>query len=346
MRPHIRHVALASAVVAVNLAAPAARAQVAYDGKSSRVEVLGLHRWTLHILQDSMAHYAPGETLESAACMVILRDSLHFADAYVLHYSMSDPRLGAEKSYLIVKVVEPQERQRVQWRRTPGDTWTSLRPSYAPIVLPVTDTAGNVWMGRLMYPLQFYRRDSAQRARVLADTRAGDDARRLFAYLDAHRSDADWRTAMRVLRKDGFAYNRMVAAMILSNFADRDSTWHALVDALRDPHEAVREAADQVLANLPDRTVDWRPAAPSLAHLLAGTNLPAMGTVFAALRRTQVDPALAKTLLRGDGEWLLTHLRAEYPGAKSEAHELLVQLAGGKDLGMSDAAWRKWIRSL
>jgi hypothetical protein len=346
---HIRRTALRilalGALVALGAIQPAS-AQTAYDGKHARVEVLGLHRWTLRMLQDSVANYVPGASLESAACMMILRDSLHFADALVNNVDMSSRSDEGPKQYLIIKVVEPADRARVSWARAPGNAFSSLRPDYAHVLLPVTDSTGGVWMGRLEYPLQFYARDSADRARVLADPRARTDAQRLFAFLDAHRSEGDRSMAMQVLRTDGFAYNRAVAAMVLVNFADRDSTWWALTDALRDPHEAVRTAAATVLANVAPHRIDWRPAAPTLARLLGGTNLPAMGTVFRMLVSTQVDPSLAKPLLRGDGAWLLAHLRAEYPGAKAEAHALLVQLAGGKDLGWSDAAWRRWIRAL
>ena len=45
------------------------------------VEVLGLRRWTLAMLQDSLARYAPGERLERHSCAAALRYRLGFADA-------------------------------------------------------------------------------------------------------------------------------------------------------------------------------------------------------------------------------------------------------------------------
>jgi hypothetical protein len=88
----------------------------------------------------------------------------------------------------------------------------------------------------------------------------------------------------------------MTAVAVLSNFAARDSTWWLLVRALRDPHEAVREAAVAVLATLPTRAIDWRGSAGDLRLLLGGTNLPAIQTVFDLLARTGVAPELAPVL--------------------------------------------------
>ena len=67
------------ALVASALESPA---QVAYDSPNGRVELLGLRRWTLDMLRDSIRRYVPGQELHDAACMVTLRDSLRFARAY------------------------------------------------------------------------------------------------------------------------------------------------------------------------------------------------------------------------------------------------------------------------
>lgn len=68
-----------SLIAGLSAPAPVA-AQVAFDSPKGRVEVLGLRRWTLGMLQDSIRHYVRGQELYEAACMVTLRDSLHFAE--------------------------------------------------------------------------------------------------------------------------------------------------------------------------------------------------------------------------------------------------------------------------
>lgn len=339
-----------SALAGLLLAAPArdAGAQVAYDAPNARVEVLGLRRWTLQALQDSIRHRVPGQTLADAACMVTLRDSLHFADALVDELTYAARPGDAARHYLIIKVIEPNDAARVRWRKAPRDSFTVLRPDYAAVVLPVTDSLGRLAVGRLFAPLQLYGDDSATRAAMIRDRpQAGrEDAERLWRFLDAHRAEVDRHTAVVALSQDGAYANRMVAAAVLANFPEQDSTWWALTDALRDGNEAVRTAALVALHDLPSRPVNWAPAVPSLRALLGGTNVGATQEVMELLDRTHVSGALARALLHENGNWVLTHLRAEYPGASYSAHALLVRLNDGRDLGTSDTVWARWLAAL
>ncbi|HEU0015425.1 MAG TPA: hypothetical protein VFQ45_17175 [Longimicrobium sp.] len=328
-------------------AAPAAGAQVAYDSPEGRVEVLGLHGWTLQMLRDSVRKHRPGTELHDAACMVVLREDLGFADALVQtrHVQM---RPDAEpETFLVIKVVEPAEAARVVWRTLPADTFTILRPEYAPVVLPVTDSAGGFWRSRILDPLQFYARPDEERAHAFAGPpgrRA--DAERLFAFLQARRTEVDRRRARAVLAGDRFYVNRMMAAAVLANFPGHDSTWHALADALRDPHEAVRAAAESVLGSLPARPVDWAPARETLRLLLGGTNVGASSDLMRVLAATDIDPALAAPLLRGNAAWILEHARAENPMDRLSARMLLARLSGLPAAETTDEAWARWAAAL
>jgi hypothetical protein len=320
-------------------------AQVAYDSPKGRVEVLGLRRWTLGMLQDSIRHYVPGQELYEAACMVTLRDSLHFAEASVVRFEMAPPG-QPQRSFLAIKVIEPEEAASVQWDSRPRNEFSSLLPNYAPPILGVTDSTGAVSRGRLLYWLQFSDSSARQRALARAPENQRADRQRVFTFLQAHRSQVDRVRASRTLANDGFWVNRMMAVAVLSSFASHDSTWFLLVRALRDPHEAVREAADAVVRALPARPVDWHASVADLRLLLGGTNLPAMQTVFDLLARTDVDPRLASPLLRSNAGWVLDHLGSEAPMASDAARRLLVRLNGGQDLGPSRSAWEAWVRTL
>lgn len=340
----LRGIRLVLAVAVVLKAAPAL-GQAGYESPKGHVEVLGLRRWTLSMLRDSVRRYVPGQELHDAACMVTLRDSLHFADASVTWFILTPPG-SKTRSVLSIKVIEPDQAWRVQWNPRPGDDFTSLIPDYAPVVLPITDSGGAVWPGRFQFWLQFP--DSGARQAALTRAPATDrlDGERLFAFLAARQGTEDRRRAMRALRGDGFWVNRMVAAAVLSNFAANDSTWWSLVRALRDPHEAVRVAALEGLSSMPSRSVDWRPVASDLRVLVGGTNLLAMDEVFHLLGRTNISADLAPALLRGNAEWVLEHLGSRTPTAPERAHRLLVQLNRGKDLGRPPAAWAAWAAAL
>lgn len=337
---------LAAIALSATFAVPAtSAAQVAYDSPKGRVEVLGLRRWTLAMLQDSIRRYVPGQELHDAACVVTLRDSLHFAEASVDQFEMDAPG-QPRRTFLSIKVVEPEQAARIQWDSRSRNEFSSLLPDYAPLVLAMTDSTGAVWRSRLLYWLQFS--DSAARVRVMSGAPVGRraDADRVFAFLGNHRGEADRMRAMRVMAHDGFWVNRMTAVAVLSNFAAHDSTWWVLVRALRDPHEAVREAAGNVLRTLPARPINWLGSVSDLRLLLGGTNLFAMQGVLDMLARTAVAPELARGLLQDNAEWVLDYLAAETPMASISARRLLVRLNAGSDLGPSRLAWAAWARAL
>lgn len=85
---------------------------------------------------------------------------------------------------------------------------------------------------------------------------------------------------------------------------------------------------------------------PTLRALLGGTNVGATQELLEVLVRTQLSSALARPLLHANGGWVLTHLRAEYPGASSAAHALLLRMNRGTDLGTSDGRWAQWLATL
>jgi len=262
---------LTIAVSALLAATPWAGAQVvSYESPAGHVEILGLHRWTLQMLQDSIRHYVPGHELHDAACMMVLKEQLHFAEASVSRFEDAPPG-RTRHTYLTIKLIEPQEAKRVRWDVRPRDESSSLLPDYAGLVLPITDSTGTVSLGRLL----FWVEASDGRQRLMSSAPAGRlDGEGVFAFLDAHRSESDRERALLVLRRDGLWVNRMVATLVLANFAANDSTWWSLVRSLRDPHPAVRQAAGIVLRSLPRRVVDWRPAATDLRLLLGGRSGP------------------------------------------------------------------------
>jgi hypothetical protein len=124
------------------------------------------------MLQDSVRHYVPGQELHDAACMVTLRDSLHFVEASVERFEMTPPGQPM-RSFLTIKLIEPAEAARVQWDVRQRNEFGSLLPDYAPLVLAVTDSVGGFWRGRVLFWLQFA--DSVQREAAM--TRASASGR-------------------------------------------------------------------------------------------------------------------------------------------------------------------------
>ena len=324
----------------------AARAQVRYDVPAGRVEVLGLKRWTLRMLQDSIRKYVPGTELHDGACMAVLRDKLHFTDAYVSRaqgFTQSAP----DFTFYSIRLVEPRRFAPSPFDARDRNAFTSLRPEYANVILPITDSTGGVHSARLQFWLNF-RGDSARRlAQTLVREEDRGDGKRLYDFLDVHSAEADRRAALHILETDGFWVNRMIATAVLQSFGDSATTWIAVAKALRDPHEHVRTTAAVVLEALSEREVDWSPAVADLRLLLGGANISAIDETIRALARTKVQPSLAPRLLRGNATWVLSLLSSEAPVRSSDAaHSLLVQLNRGVDLGRNPRVWSRWAASL
>jgi hypothetical protein len=293
------------------------------------VQILGLRNWTAKMLEDSVTRYAPGTRLAENACAVILRDSVGFADAGVI-------RLGAGgRSWAILKVVEPELRDRVRFR-----TYAATRP------------AVEEWAE--LFALLREHRDAMnplQHPEVLlggSDTAYGqpvsEPARRLRTLLRGHATPRDWELARAAILSDSSPTNRTVAALVLSNFGARDSTFHLLAEGMRatDMGAATAGMVLSALARHQPRAVDWAPARDALDALVGGTNLFGYTHVLDALAATRIDPSLGRALAQRNPGLLLDHLSSQDPVSPGPAHRFLAHVSG-RDFGRDRAAWERWL---
>jgi hypothetical protein len=303
------------------------------------VEVLGLRRWTLAMLQDSLARYAPGDSLHRHSCAATLRYILGFADASAGQVEDRDRRPRA-----VVVVREPQDSAGVRFRHLPADT-TPGRAVWRPV-------SALIQARPVAYQLAvaaFLEGDTVlspgRRSRDPGDHLAAASA---LAFLRSRTAEADRRAAQRALRESPNELDRAVAALVLRNFGERDDTWRALVETMRESNGYAKMAAVAVVQRLPDRThrpVDWGPVVPGIHAMLDGTSLNATMPLMQVLRQSGVGPAQARAFLRGGGEMVLTYLASGTPMYADFAHHLLVKLRGA-DLGKVPEPWRAWIASL
>ena len=176
-----------------------------------------------------------------------------------------------------------------------------------------------------------------------------DEDEKWFVLLQERRSEEDFNLALGRLARDGDDKNRVIAAMVLANFGERDSAWRALVSGLRDANEGVRTACAQTLLSLVNytpRKIDWSESTVDLNLLLSGTNLIAYQWVIEILLKTEVSPKLAGPLLQGDArKLLLAYLRASHDHEREIAHDLLARL-GERDFGYDGKRWGEWLASV
>jgi hypothetical protein len=314
-----------------------------------KVEILGLQRWTADEVEAAVRRYAPEQSLFSSACQVILRDSLGFPAASVVAW-LTETQPGKQVEEVLITLVEPHDSARVQYRPAPADALPA-RAEWNEALAPFTSERG-LLLGGFMNGLQSYGLVAAGEAEAaqkrMAGRRGAEEALRLWKFLEGRGSEGDRQLALWTLQHDGNQDNRMVALAVLSNFPEHDESWWAVLEALRDESERVRTAAQVTLSGLlqsGDREVDWAPAAPTLRHLLNGTNVSAFQEVLRVLTGTRIDPAVARSLLPESRALLLAHLQAEHWSPRRAARAFVAHVSG-QDFGSDPKPWVQWVASL
>lgn len=334
-----RIAAIGAIVASLCTLGPTLRAQTTYDSPRGMVEVIGLHRWTLAMLRDSLSSRRPGLTLEDAACMRVLREELGFPDASVDDLSFQESATSPERHFVVMKLVEPGDSARSSWRRVKTPAGWRVPPAYDSALAAIGDSAGTLLPALVIPLVQQVARGRTADSPAAAQTRETAAVRTLLA----REAGRGGRARAASILRQGTLSQRMLAAMVLSQFPQHDKTWEELIMALRDPAPNVREVAHVALGAMPARAIRWTPrVVPSLRALLGGTNVGATELVFGILAATKVPPSLAPTLLRDNGEWILMQLAAANPVTRGATRNFLVQMNGGVDVGTS-AAWARWL---
>lgn len=318
---------------------PARSAAQVVQTANGPVEFIGLKRWTVEMIRDTMAVKAPGQPL--GQCAAVLQ-KVGFPAASSNHIMNED---GTE--YVVVTVVEPHDRARVREKPLFADSLPAIHAWHEATEIFRSSNRG-FQRAVSWYDLHRSGDTTAIRQIVAMAGNHAAEVQQFWRFLDHHRSEADFQRAVWTLNNDGNVANRAVAAAILGSFGDHDLTWWTLLDAQRDPIDAIAGTAQQVLQSLvrAPKSVDWEPAQASLRHLLNGTNVFVFAGTLDVLGKTGINPALAPTLLRNGGaDLLLAHLNAKHKAKRDAAHSFLVHLAG-QDLGSDTAAWAQWIGTL
>jgi hypothetical protein len=305
------------------------QAQIVETSKG-KVEFIGLEKWTTEMLQEKLGYKS---TDNFHFCAADLKSKLGFADASVT----LDSENG--KMYTIITVVEPSRVQQVQYKPKPTgsvaipDSWSSLTR--------LVETRG-ILNEILDYGSTFKNSIKTEKP-LLAGADTG-----WWKLLQERRTKEDFQTALRVLTEDKEFKNRSTAALILTNFHDKDAAWLALKEGVRDKDGRVNSAALQGLITLTKyvpRKIDWSPATPSIRHILNGTNLFALPHVIKTLQKTKASRKLAKNLFKKDGgRMLLVYLKARNEERKSLSQNLLMQMSG-KNFGSDTERWEHWLEA-
>jgi hypothetical protein len=328
---------LASALAVCFIFLTFAKAQVVKTERG-KVEFIGLKRWSIKMIEDSLAVYSPkGHGLWGCAAELVA--DLHFADASVIRYSEDSGH------YSVITVVEPQDSTQIQYRQKPSGSETVLS-EFTPLDSVISKDYMCFQIALINYHLFLTARTDSLRAVLREWGVDSASANNVWRFLASKRNEKHKSLAIRTSLHNPNLINRVIASAILANFPEDDSSWCTLMEVLRDREPIVNTTARQsltVMAKSSAKPVNWTPCVQTLRHLLAGTNLFAYTTVLDVLHQTRIPPSLASQLLNeSTKDLLLAHLQAHHEQERNFAHEFLRSLAG-EDFGTDPAIWRKWI---
>jgi hypothetical protein len=318
----------------VILAGPLA-GQVVRDSTGT-TEFIGLRRWSLPRLLDTLRALAPGQPIHQ--CAVTLKTQLGFPEAAVTSY-----QFGATP-VTIVSVVEPQDRARIVYRRPKQRL--KVPQAWSPLVA-VARSARWWQLDIALISWPFVRAGQLDSADAIVQKMRQDSTaiRGIWGQLRL-----GWKvTALRHLRFDRDSIHRRVAVALLAHYPDDPAVWRALAEALRDADEPVHVLARRLLHTFAihwPRPVDWQPIVPSLRASLAGTRLFGFTTLIQVLNASEVSPRLAGPLLgRGNGDLILAFASAEVFPEQRGVQQLLSRLSGLPP-GSDREVWKAWLARL
>lgn len=314
------------------------RAQVV-DTPEGKVEFIGLDKWSIEKIKAIMAEKAPGEPLGQCAAVLV---QIGFPTA-----SSSDVGKINGKDYTVVTLVEPEKANLLKKKPEFSDSLPDVENWRKGIDI-LTKNNRTFQRGVIYYPL-FLKGETAKVDELLTKVpQSAEGIKSFFQFLKTKNTVSDQEHAIWTLYNDGNRHNRMIAAAILANFADSDLTWWTLLDAHRDPIDSVAGTSSQVLTALSTHTprkVNWMPAIHSIRYLIRGTNVFLFRQVLRVLTNTNINPVMAKSLLKDENHLLLAHLTAQYKDDAEVARNFLKQLSG-KDYGYEIDKWRQWIKEI
>lgn len=320
--------------------------QVIVPSKQGKTEIIGLHRWTYQMLEDSLARYAPGESIRSHACEAVLESRLGFPSVSVNHV------MDGEHTTVVITLVEPEDSAGVRYRtivhknRPVPSNITSLKTVIRhSLHAPILDYDTFLQVAPIG---NRYGKDSLQTILTLFSPSIAKAAPTILRAQHRYRTEHDFRLATTTLNSDTTTMNRVVALGIVSNFPTKPEAWYTLMRALRDRNQIVRGISESILQSwisLSPPHIDWRPAQDDLTWLLGGTYVEAYTTVLTVLDTTAIPPVLARELLgKSNLHLLLSHVAAESEQASTPAQGFL-RIASGKDFGRQVDAWQTWYQS-
>lgn len=336
---HFRALALsASAVAALVVFTLPSFAQNVVQEDGNTIEFIGLKKWTIKQLTDSVRKHDPKGKL--SFCATTLKSNLKFCDASVIPFS---------KDSLIITVIEPQDSLLVKRNAYfVGDVylpreWDTFQETFA----------AKVFEKGLAIETRFNSDDSATSAMrqfikeapsfIKFDTTAFQNIR-----TSLRTNPVPVEQLANVIRSNWDAHSRGVASLVMTKFPDNDTCLQSVLYAMNDigASTTIVNAVDYLPLMLKHRTkpILLKSFYAELRPLTNGTNLVGY---YDVLRMIAIGKPTEKDFreiftTEHSRRLLLSHLRAMTPLARKFATELIT-VVNPKFVSLSEAEQKKYL---
>ena len=323
------------------------------EGPRGPVEFVGLEEWTASDLFKAIKETDPDRPFR--ACAAVMIGELDFPDAAAFGF-IKRKEDGSMSLYTVVVGVE--DSANVNYRTTGTETldlpesWQKIQKAaeeefhtvaaaaYVHFLLAIPETAKQF---EDLSPEEVV--DSTNEVAEMFGSNAEtlDMLRTFHENID---KETDHVLAVEVSETAEAWSARFVATIVLAQFPENDSSWHALAKSVIDPAPQVRDVASKILEGLvrAEKTVpvQWTEARETLIALLGGTYPFAFNKILDALVATEIDSKFAREIVQQRPKLVLDFVGADHDGFRKSAHKFLTTISN-EDFERDVEAWAAWI---
>ncbi|WP_457565510.1 hypothetical protein, partial [Caldithrix abyssi] len=227
------------------------------DTPDGKVEFIGLRRWSVEKIIDTLAVIAPGVSIDR--CAGLLKEA-GFPEASLFKYSWKNGKM-----YSVITIVEPEYARFVKYK-TFTDSISEELPQWKGLIDIYRRNPFEMQLA-----LNFWQKDlNALKESKFTEALSSDRIRLIQSKIASYNTQKDKELAIWILNNDPLWINRAMAAVVLINFPQSDLVWWSLMDALRDANARVSSMAISVLNHFSQfhpEPVTWSPLSATLYYL-------------------------------------------------------------------------------
>lgn len=303
------------------------------ETETATIEFIGLEKWTIEMVSDTMKKYANGAELNQIYCNSVL-DEIGFPSATAI----SDFKDG--KMLVTVSLVEHQYANLIQFTDTPTDTlplnedWIWINEYFYkyPIKFQLALATYGNFLNNDFNTIMSYMNEYSEKLKIYGIVVDTTHFKELWQGLEKYNKKSDFEKAKYIILNDANFENRLPAICILANFIHNPESYDLLFHLFRSKDEFNSSYANKVfqtMLNSPVLNLNLFNHKEHLTPLLNGTNiehfLNIMEFIINDINRTQMETSY---IIKHSNRLLLHFLRSNY--FKNKTVNILQKLYGGK----------------